>query len=77
MKATYDQDRYDFEASRAPIGERRARRRSSVAEDEAKRLSELNLAMREGRRRQGATIQKQLGQYTGEVGDGRRSRSRR
>src|SRR5256885_10200299 len=44
MKATYDQDRYDFEATRAnqlPS----AAKKGEVAAEEAKRLDELNLAM--------------------------------
>src|SRR5262245_45714777 len=41
-KATYDQDRYDFEASRAAGASNAARKGEDVAEQE-KRLTELNL----------------------------------
>src|SRR5690348_14837024 len=44
MKATYDQDRYDFEASRAN-GSSGVAKKGQVADEEAKRLAELNLAM--------------------------------
>jgi preprotein translocase subunit SecF len=46
MKATYDQDRYDFEATRAADPNSSAvARKQKTAEDEATRLNELNLAM--------------------------------
>ena len=65
MKATYDQDRYDFEASRAssPDSSSTAKKKQ-LAEDEAKKLDELDLARQkvEGEK---ADLQKQLGQYTG------------
>src|SRR5262249_24055990 len=46
MKATYDQDRYDFETSREadPTSSATARKQKT-SEDEAKRLDQLNLAM--------------------------------
>src|SRR4051794_21027401 len=46
MKATYDQDRYDFEATRAadPSSSSVAKKEKNVAEEKAK-LDELNLAM--------------------------------
>src|SRR5262245_42071147 len=63
MKATYDQDRYDFEASRAadPKSSSTAKKQQ-VAEDEAKKLSDLNLA-KEKAEADKADVQKQLGQY--------------
>src|SRR3954466_1740254 len=64
MKATYDQDRYDFEATRAnglPFAKKEA-----VARDEVRQLHELDLA-REKAEAAVADVQKQLGQYTGEV----------
>src|SRR5439155_25400423 len=46
MKATYDQDRYDFEATRAADPKSSATaKKQKLAEDEAKKLSDLNLAM--------------------------------
>ena len=65
MKATYDQDRYDFEASRAN-GSSGVAKKGQVADEEAKRLAELNLAMEKADADKGE-IQKQLGQYTGQV----------
>ncbi len=65
MKATYDQDRYDFEASRAN-GLSSAPKKGEVAADEAKQLSVLDLA-REKAEADKADVQKQLGQYTGQV----------
>jgi mono/diheme cytochrome c family protein len=65
MKATYDQDRYDFEASRAnklPSADKKGQ----VALDEERRMGELNLA-REKAEADKAAIQKQLAQYTGQV----------
>src|SRR5437868_3948878 len=43
MKATYDQDRYDFEASRA-AGTGNVARKQQIAEEEAKKLDDLELA---------------------------------
>ncbi len=65
MKATYDQDRYDFEASRAN-GLSSAAKKEQVAVDEARRLDALNLA-REKAEADKAEIQSQLGQYTGQI----------
>ncbi len=65
MKATYDQDRYDFEASRAN-NLSSATKKGEAAAEEAKRLEELNLAMEKADADK-ADIQKQLGQYTGQV----------
>src|SRR5262245_53449348 len=41
MKATYDQDRYDFEATRAAGGN--FAKKQAVAEDEARQMNDLNL----------------------------------
>src|SRR5712692_9923904 len=67
MKATYDEDRYDFEASRVanPTAAATAKKQQTVA-DEERRLNELNLA-KEKAEADKADIQKQLGQYTGQV----------
>src|SRR5437868_1108921 len=65
LKATYDQDRYDFEATRAAKDSSAAKKQKTV-EDEARRMDELNLA-REKAEAEKADIQKQLGQYTGQV----------
>jgi len=65
MKATYDQDRYDFEATRAADPKSSAvPKKQKIADDEAKQLSALNLAMEKAIADKGE-IQKQLGQYTG------------
>jgi mono/diheme cytochrome c family protein len=64
-KATYDQDRYDFEASqnaRASNAEAKGRK---VA-DEERRVSELNLEM-EKLTADRTAVQKELAQYTGQV----------
>src|SRR5437867_4493321 len=65
MKATYDQDRYDFEASRAG-GSSSAAKKGQAVDEERRRLAELDLA-REKAEADKADIQKQLGQYTGQV----------
>jgi mono/diheme cytochrome c family protein len=65
MKATYDQDRYDFEAARAN-GLSSAAKKEQVSVDEARRLEALNLA-REKAEADKAEIQAQLGQYTGQI----------
>jgi mono/diheme cytochrome c family protein len=65
MKATYDQDRYDFEAARAN-GLSSAAKKGQIADAEAKQLNELNLAMEKADADK-AEAQKQLGQYTGQV----------
>src|SRR5215212_8256969 len=70
MKATYDQDRYDFEATRAagqPYAKKEAR-----AKDEERQLRELDLA-REKAEAEKAAVQQQLGQYTGEVATAQKS----
>ena len=65
MKATYDQDRYDFEATRAadPKSSSVARKQKNV-DEEAATLNALNLAMEKALADK-AEVQKQLGQYTG------------
>jgi mono/diheme cytochrome c family protein len=67
LKATYDQDRYDFETARvaAPDAASTARKQKEV-EEEAKRLAELNLAMEKAIADK-AEIQKQLSVYTGQA----------
>src|SRR6059036_3540473 len=65
MKATYDQDRYDFEATRV-AGSTSAARKEQIARDEERRLAELNLA-REKAEADKAELQRELGQYTGQV----------
>src|SRR5205814_739198 len=64
-KATYDQDRYDFEASRA-AGASNAAKKGQAVDEEARRLNELDLA-RQKAEAEKADIQKQLGEYTGQV----------
>jgi len=67
MKATYDQDRYDFETTReADANSSSTKRKQQRTEDEAKKLNELNLAMEKAIADK-AEIQKQLGQYTGQA----------
>jgi mono/diheme cytochrome c family protein len=67
MKATYDEDRYDFEASRvaAPTAAATAKKQQKVA-DEERRLNELNLAQEKAEADK-ADIGRQLGQFTGQV----------
>src|SRR5689334_10515137 len=62
MKATYDQDRYDFEASRAS-GSGNLAKKQQLAEEESRKLDELELARQKAEGEKGE-IQKQLGQYT-------------
>jgi mono/diheme cytochrome c family protein len=64
-KATYDQDRYDFEASRA-AGQSGIEKKEKLADDEARSLNDLNLAMEKALADK-AALQQQLGQYTGAV----------
>jgi mono/diheme cytochrome c family protein len=67
MKATYDQDRYDFEATRAADPKSSsAAKKEKIADDEAKQLATLNLEM-EKVLAEKAEVQKDLGQYTGQV----------
>jgi mono/diheme cytochrome c family protein len=67
MKATYDEDRYDFEASRAtdPNSSSTAKKKQR-SEDDAKRLEALNLQQEKVQAAKD-DAQKQLGQYTGQV----------
>src|SRR5262249_28217029 len=65
MKATYDQDRYDFEASRATNSGNVAKKQQ-LAEEESKKLNDLEAARQKAEAEKG-DIQKQLGQYTGQV----------
>src|SRR5438067_6095106 len=65
MKATYDQDRYDFEASRA-AGDSSAAKKQKNVDEEAKKLNDLNLAMEKAIADK-AAVQQQLGQYTGQA----------
>jgi len=64
-KAKYDEDRYAFEASRA-AGASNVGKRGQVVEEEARRLNDLNMAREKAEADKGE-IQKQLGQYTGQV----------
>src|SRR4029079_18810712 len=64
MKATYDQDRYDFESSRA-TNSGNVEKKQQRAQEEAKKFEELELA-RQKAEAEKAEVQKQLGQYTGE-----------
>src|SRR5262245_33390799 len=67
MKATYDQDRYDFEATRAADPKSSSvAKKQQIATDEAARLAELNL-IKEKAEADKAELQKQLGQYTGQL----------
>jgi mono/diheme cytochrome c family protein/cytochrome c551/c552 len=64
-KATYDHDRYDFESSRA-AGESSAEKKGQKVAEEERRLNELNLQVESVIAERGV-IQKDLGQYTGQV----------
>jgi mono/diheme cytochrome c family protein len=64
-KATYDQDRYDFEASRVAGASSAARKGEDIAEQE-KRLTELNLTVEKTTAERNA-LNTQLAQFTGEV----------
>jgi mono/diheme cytochrome c family protein len=64
-KATYDQDRYAFEAARAS-GASGADKMGQTATEEGKRLDELDLA-RQKAEADKAAVQKDLGQYTGQA----------
>jgi len=65
MKATYDQDRYDFEATRASGGSG-VQKKEELAKSEEKQLADLNLAQEKAIAEK-ADITKQLAQYTGEA----------
>ena len=64
-KAKFDQDRYDFEASRV-AGSSSAPQKGVTEAAEGKSVDELNVAMEQATADLGA-IQTQLGQYTGAV----------
>jgi mono/diheme cytochrome c family protein len=64
-KATYDQDRYDFEASRT-AGASNAAQKGQRAVEEERRLNELNLQVEKVTAEKN-DLQKQLGQYTGQI----------
>jgi len=67
MKATYDQDRYDFETTRvADPNSSSTKRKQQATDEEAKKLADLNLAMEKAIADKEA-VQKQLGQYTGQA----------
>jgi mono/diheme cytochrome c family protein len=66
-KATYDVDRYDFEALRAEHPERAASRADDIAQQFA-RLNELNLEVEKVAAERDA-IGRELGQYTGKVAE--------
>jgi len=67
MKATYDQDRYDFEATRATDPQSSTvAKKQQVADEEAKKLNDLTLAQEKALADKGA-VAKQLGDYTGAV----------
>jgi mono/diheme cytochrome c family protein len=65
-KATYDHDRYDFEASRAAGLGSAAKKGQNVA-DKEKELNELDLQV-QALAAERAGVQKELSQYTGQVG---------
>jgi hypothetical protein len=65
-KATYDVNRYAFEASRKTDPDAAAERQKEV-EAEAQRLQELNLEVQKIEAER-ATLQAELGKYTSEVG---------
>src|SRR4051812_20653069 len=69
-KATYDQDRYDFEATRAAGGSGSEKKGQSVTA-QAARLNELNLAMEKATADK-AAVQKELDVYTGQLGTARK-----
>src|SRR3954469_791199 len=69
MKATYDQDRYDFETARvADPNASSTKKKQANAEDEAKKLNTLNLAMEKAIADK-AAVQKDLGVYTAQAAD--------
>ena len=65
-KATYDHDRYDFEATRAEKGDAAAEKKGERVREEERQLNDLNLRL-ERSLAERADLQKQLGQYTGQV----------
>src|SRR5947207_729215 len=65
-KATYDHDRYDFEATRAEKGDAAAEKKGQHVREEEQQLSALNLQLEKSLADR-ADVQKQQGQYTGQV----------
>jgi cbb3-type cytochrome oxidase cytochrome c subunit len=65
-KATYDHDRYDFEATRAEKGEAAAQKKGERAKELEAQVAQLNLTLEKSQAER-AEVQKQLGQYTGQV----------
>jgi mono/diheme cytochrome c family protein len=65
-KATYDHDRYDFEATRADRGEAAAEKKGQRVREQEAQLTELNLKLEKSIAER-AELQRQLGQYTGQV----------
>ena len=65
-KANYDHDRYDFESARAN-GLEGAEAKGKAVQAEFTALNDLNLQM-ETRTAERAAIQKELGQYNGQIG---------
>jgi mono/diheme cytochrome c family protein len=64
-KATYDQDRYTFEAARV-AGSSRAERMAEGIAEQSRNVAELNLVVEKTTSERNALLQ-QLGQFTGEV----------
>jgi mono/diheme cytochrome c family protein len=69
-KATYDSERYDFEAAR-DAGDPGAKERQAHIEAQARRVDELNLIV-EKTTSERAALQAELGKYTGAVADARK-----
>src|SRR5947207_6537056 len=65
-KATYDHDRYDFEATRAEKGDAGAEKKGQHVREQERQLNDLNLRLEKSLAER-ADLQKQLGQYTGQV----------
>src|SRR5436190_1575695 len=65
LKAVFDQDRYDFEASRV-AGSSSAAKKDQIQADEARRLAEINQTV-ERLTAQRKAITAELGQYTGQA----------
>src|SRR5204863_5232746 len=65
-KATYDHDRYDFEATRAEKGDAAAQKKGQHVREQERQLSDLNLRLEKSLAER-ADLQKQPGQYTGQV----------
>ncbi len=65
-KATYDHDRYEFEATRAERGDAAAEKKGQRVREEEAQLAELNLKLEKSIAER-AALQRQLGEYTGQV----------